>query len=360
VDAQNQPFATRVLPYGGAAIAEAARLIAEGLPVAIPTETVYGLAADATNGEAVARIYEAKGRPSFNPLIVHVASIEAAEGIAAFDAAARTLARRFWPGPLTLVLPLIAGNGIASLVTAGLPTIALRVSAHPAMRDLLEATGRPLAAPSANASGRLSPTRAAHVLAGLGGRIGLIVDAGPTEHGLESTIVAVDHDGRLRLLRPGPIGSSELEVAATSSPPWKGGVGGGSRPRGFDAPEGAWVKEHGAAPRLTHPQPLPSREGSIEAPGQLASHYAPSKPLRLGATERRRGEWLIGYGEIAGDSSLSPAGDPVEAAARLFDLLHEAEASPAAAIAVAPVPCQGLGAAINDRLARAAAPGKEC
>src|SRR6185436_16878294 len=170
----------------------------------MPTETVYGLAADATDGEAVARIYAAKGRPSFNPLIVHVASLEQAEKIARFSDVARDLARRFWPGPLTLVLPLRPDSGIASIVTAGLGTIALRVPAHPAMRDLLAAAGRPLAAPSANASGRISPTRAAHVLASLGGRIPLIVDGGPTAHGLESTIVALT-GGAPRLLRPGPI-----------------------------------------------------------------------------------------------------------------------------------------------------------
>jgi L-threonylcarbamoyladenylate synthase len=311
VDAQNQPLETEVRPYGPAAIAEAARLIAEGRPVAIPTETVYGLAADATDGDAVARIYAAKGRPSFNPLIVHVGSLARAEEIAAFDETARDLARRFWPGPLTLVLPLRADNGIASIVTAGLPTIALRVPAHPAMRDLLEAAGRPLAAPSANASGRLSPTRAEHVLAGLGGRIKLIVDAGPTEHGLESNIVAVDEKGA-RLLRPGPLADLGIPLA-------------------------------------------PNESDAVEAPGQLASHYAPLKPLRLDARDRRDGEWLIGFGAIQGDSTLSASGDPVEAAARLFDRLHEADASSGAAIAVAPVPDQGLGAAINDRLRRAAA-----
>src|SRR6187401_2796035 len=195
---------TKVLPYDAGAIAEAARLIGEGLPVGVPTETVYGLAADATRGEAVARIYEAKGRPAFNPLIVHVLGIDQAETIAEFDAQARALAERHWPGPMTLVLPLRPNSPIASLVTAGLPTVAIRAPAHPAMRDLLVAAGRPLAAPSANASGRISPTRAEHVLASLGGRISLIVDGGPTGHGLESTIVAVS-GGRMRLLRPGPI-----------------------------------------------------------------------------------------------------------------------------------------------------------
>lgn len=301
---------TLVLPEGPESIAEAARLIRQGLAVAVPTETVYGLAADATDGEAVARIYAAKGRPSFNPLIVHVGSLERAERIALFSDSARDLARRFWPGPLTLVLPLRADSGIASIVTAGLATIALRIPARPAMRDLLEAVGRPLAAPSANASGRLSPTRAEHVLAGLGGLIPLIVNGGPSEHGLESTIVALDRD-EARLLRPGPIVDLGISLIPNLSP-------------------------------------------AIEAPGQLAGHYAPAKPLSLDAVERREGEWLIGFGSVEGDSTLSASGDPVEAAARLFDRLHEADASPAAAIAVAPVPEQGLGAAINDRLRRAA------
>jgi L-threonylcarbamoyladenylate synthase len=308
VDAQN----TRILPYGPAAIAEAARLIGEGLPVAVPTETVYGLAADATDGKAVARIYEAKGRPSFNPLIVHVLGVEDAEKFAQFNHILRDLVARFWPGPLTLVLPLRPGATIASLVTAGLPTIAVRSPAHPAMRDLLAAVDRPLAAPSANASGRISPTRAEHVLASLGGRIPLVIDAGPTRLGLESTIVALEGN-HLRLLRPGPLGEAELG-------------------------------------------PLSLETRGVEAPGQLASHYAPAKPLRLGAMQRLPGEWLIGFGDVAGDASLSNSGDLVEAAAVLFERLHEAEAQPVAAIAVAPVPDEGLGRAINDRLHRAAAP----
>ena len=300
---------TRVLPYGPEAISEAAALIAEGLPVAVPTETVYGLAADATRGDAVARIYEAKGRPGFNPLIVHVLDIAQASGIAAFDETAHGLAELYWPGPLTLVLPLRNDSPIASLVTAGLPAVAVRAPAHPAMRDLLAACGRPLAAPSANASGRISPTRAEHVLASLGGRIPLIVDGGATSHGLESTIAAVT-DGRLRLLRPGPI---DL---------------------GLDREEG----------------------GGIEAPGQLASHYAPAKPLRLDALEPEADEWLIGFGDVAGQATLSAAGNLLEAASNLFDRLHEAERRPESRIAVAPVPHRGIGAAINDRLRRAAAP----
>ncbi len=303
---------TRILPPDAAGIAEAARLIRAGEPVAVPTETVYGLAADATSGEAVARIYAAKGRPSFNPLIVHVLGIEGAAAIAHLDARARALAERFWPGPLTLVLPLRRDAGIASLVTAGLDTVAVRAAAHSAMRALLEVTARPLAAPSANASGRISPTRAAHVLASLAGRIPLILDAGPTAHGVESTIVAV-RAGRVELLRPGPISAEEL---------------------GARAPTGS----------------------AIEAPGQLASHYAPAKPLRLDATEARPDEWLIGFGPVAGHVTLSAGGDLAQAAARLFDCLHQADAAPHPAIAVAPVPAHGLGAAINDRLRRAAAP----
>jgi len=301
---------TEIRPFGPDAIAAAATLIREGQPVAVPTETVYGLAADATNAAAVARIYEAKGRPSFNPLIVHVPDLAAAEKLGVFDADARTLAERHWPGPLTLVVPLAENSPVASLVTAGLPTVALRVPAHPAMRALLEASGRPLAAPSANASGRISPTRAAHVLASLDGRIPLVIDGGQTAHGLESTIVAMT-GGPPRLLRPGPIDIASAE------------------PTGSD---------------------------KVEAPGMLASHYAPAKPLRLNATDAASGEWLIGFGPVAGDISLSPSGDLAEAAARLFDLLHDADANGAPAIAVAPIPGHGIGCAINDRLARAAAP----
>src|SRR5437868_6011659 len=299
---------TRVHPFTDRAIVEAARLVLAGEPVAVPTETVYGLAADATTAQAVARIYEAKGRPSFNPLIVHVIDVDTAERIAILDEAAQALAEQYWPGPITLVVPLRERSGIASIVSAGLPTIGLRVPSHPAMRALLAATGRPLAAPSANASGSISPTRAEHVLATLGGRIPLIIDGGPTERGLESTIVAVT-GGPLRLLRPGPI---EIDAAATKG-------------------------------------------GKIEAPGQLASHYAPSKPLRLNASSGGPDEYLIGFGEVTADANLSRSGDLVEAAARLFDLLHEADASAKPRIAVAPVPNEGLGAAIIDRLRRAAA-----
>ena len=302
------PPDTQLLPFDAAGIARAAELVLAGQPVAVPTETVYGLAADATNAEAVALIYVAKGRPSFNPLIVHVPDLDAAEMLGVFDTEARALAEAYWPGPLTIVVPARQDNGIAAIVTAGLSTIAIRVPAHPAMRALLEATDRPLAAPSANASGRISPTRAAHVLASLDGRIALIIDGGATTSGIESTIVAATGGG-LRLLRRGPI-----EVDA------------------------------------------PLSSGGIEAPGMMASHYAPSKPLRLDATEAREGEYLIGFGPLVGDVSLSEHGDLAEAAARLFDLLHQADASPHPKIAVAPIPDHGIGAAIRDRLERAAAP----
>lgn len=304
----------RILPYGEAAIADAAAIIAAGGCVATPTETVYGLAADATNADAVAGIYAAKGRPSFNPLIVHVADRRAAETIAMFDRDARALADAFWPGPLTLVLPLRPDAAIAGLVTAGLSTVAIRVPQHRAMQALLAATGKPLAAPSANASGSISPTRAAHVAASLGDRVPLIIDDGATSGGIESTIVALGPQPRL--LRPGPVSAAEIEREI-----------------------GRWLAGAGDA---------------IEAPGQLASHYAPRKSLRLNATGGRDGEWLIGFGAVAGDDTLSATGDLTEAAARLFDALHRADASDRTAIAVATVPEDGIGLAINDRLKRAA------
>ena len=298
---------TRVPPFSDDAIAQAAELIRSGEPVAIATETVYGLAADATNAAAVARIYEAKQRPSFNPLIVHVPDLAAAQRIGEFGPEALALARQHWPGPLTLVVPLKPDAGIATLVTAGLKTIALRVPGHRAMQALLRATGRPLAAPSANASGSISPTRAEHVLNSLGGRIALIVDDGPCERGIESTIVAAT-GGSLRVLRPGPIA-----VDAAKSP-----------------------------------------AGAIESPGQLPSHYAPSKPLRLNIVNADLDQFHLGFGVVPGDATLSRSGDLTEAAARLFDLLHQADDSPRPRIAVAPVPDEGLGVAINDRLRRAA------
>jgi L-threonylcarbamoyladenylate synthase len=309
---------TEILPIDDAAMVRAAELIRAGELVAVPSETVYGLAADATSGEAVARIYAAKGRPSFNPLIVHVLDMAQADTLAIVAEPAATLAAHFWPGPLTMVLPAREGGPASALVRAGLPTIAIRMPAHPAIRGLIEASGRPLAAPSANASGRISATRAEHVAATLSGRIPLILDGGPTEHGLESTIVAVEPD-RLRLLRPGPI-DIDMLAAATGLP----------------------------VETVTN--------GSIEAPGQLSSHYAPAKPVRLNATEPRDGEWWIGFGEHRGRETLSASGDLIEAAARLFDALHRADVAPGTGIAVAPVPRTGLGLAINDRLMRAAAP----
>lgn len=309
---------TRIIPADDAGIAEAATLILRGRPVAVPTETVYGLAGDATSGEAVAAIYAAKGRPSFNPLIVHVADRAMAESIAAFPPLAHILAEAFWPGPLTMVLDKAPGAPVASLLTAGLPTVAIRMPSHPVMRALIRATGRPLAAPSANASGSISATRADHVARSLAGKIALVLDGGPTEVGIESTIVAV-RDNALRLLRPGSITVEMLE-AATGLP--------------VDTMD----------------------NGTIEAPGQMLSHYAPAKPVRLDALRAEPGEFLIGFGAVEGGASLSRSGDLAEAAAQLFDLLHLADRSQASSIAIAPIPDKGLGLAINDRLKRAAAP----
>ena len=311
----------RILALGPAALAEAARLLAAGQPVAVPTETVYGLAADASDARAVARIYAAKGRPSFNPLIVHVPDQAAAEALAEFDDDARALAAAFWPGPLTLVLPLRDGAPVASLVIAGLPTVAIRVPAHRAVQALLRETGRPLAAPSANRSGHISPTRAEHVALSLGAAVPLILDDGPTQAGLESTIV----HGRT-VLRPGPITADEIAAVLARRPG-----------------EGRTAEQR--------PQPSPDKP---TAPGQLLSHYAPSKPVRLDALVAEPDEWHIGFGPVVGDETLSATGDPVEAAARLFDALHRADASGKARIAVAPVPLDGVGEAIDDRLRRAA------
>ncbi|MFC3175106.1 L-threonylcarbamoyladenylate synthase [Novosphingobium bradum] len=307
----------QALGADAAGIAAAAAALARGEPVALPTETVYGLAARADSADAVAAIYRAKGRPDFNPLIVHVPDVARAERLARFDARARRLAEAFWPGPLTLVLPLRDDGGIAPAVTAGLATIALRCPAHPVMRAVLEACGLPLAAPSANRSGAVSPTTAAHVAHSLAGRIGLVLDGGATAAGIESTIVALREEG-WSLLRPGPV--TEGEIAVLVGPPL----------------------------------PTPAA-GQIEAPGQLASHYAPGKPVRLEATAARADEFLIGFGPVAGAVNLSPTGDLAEAAARLYACLHQAAAAPQPRVAVAPVPHAGIGAAINDRLARAAA-----
>jgi L-threonylcarbamoyladenylate synthase len=301
--------------YGTAAIAEAAMAIRAGRLVAIPTETVYGLAADAGDSAAVARIYAAKGRPSFNPLIVHVRDRAEAERLAVFDATAAALADAFWPGPLTLVLPLRKGAPIAALVTAGLDTVAIRVPAHRAMRALLVAADRPLAAPSANRSNGISPTRAAHVVASLGAAAELVIDDGPCAAGLESTIVA-----GATLLRPGPVTAEAIGRVLGRL------VSGGEKPAG----------------------------DTITAPGQLATHYAPAKPLRLDARWAEADEWLIGFDGVEGDDTLSATGDLTEAAARLFDALHRADASDRVRIAIAPLPATGIGEAIHDRLRRAA------
>jgi L-threonylcarbamoyladenylate synthase len=310
---------TRTLAPDDAGIAEAARLLAAGELVAFPTETVYGLGGDARSDAAVARIFAAKGRPSFNPLIVHLPDLQAVERVAHVGPKARDLARAFWPGPLTLVLPMIDG-AVSPLVTAGLPTVAVRVPAHPLAQALLRAFGGPVAAPSANPSGRVSPTRADHVLEGLTGRIAAVLDGGPCAVGLESTILIADPDPVL--LRPGGLPAEALE-AALGRPLATGG--------------------DGAKPT---------------APGQLASHYAPAARVRLDATAAGPGEVLVGFGPVKGALTLSESGDMVEAAARLFQTLREADrlAGPGGSIAFAPVPEAGLGRAINDRLRRAAAP----
>ena len=302
-----------------AGIARAAEILRGGGLVAVPTETVYGLAARADSDAAVAAIYRAKGRPDFNPLIVHVASLEMARRLAHVDQRAERLAARFWPGPLTLVLPLRETSGLAPAVTAGLPTVALRMPDQPLTARLLQELGLPLAAPSANRSGAVSPTEPAHVAASLGPGVEAVLDGGACPRGLESTIVALRADG-WQLLRPGPL--SEADIADLLGPR------------------------------------LPFEDIKIEAPGQLARHYSPGKPLRLGADAAQPGEFLIGYGAIAGDCSLSPAGDLAEAAARLYACLHQAAASEHPRIAVAAIPEGGIGVAINDRLRRAATPEK--
>lgn len=313
-------ISTRRLGPDPDGIAQAAALLGAGQLVALPTETVYGLAADATDPEAVAAIYAAKGRPAHNPLIVHLPDAAAADRLAVLDATGQRLAQAFWPGPLTLVAPLRDGHGLAPAVTAGLGTVALRVPAHPVAQAVLAAAGRPLAAPSANPSGRISPVTAGHVLSGLDGRIAAVLDAGPCAVGLESTIVGL---APLRLLRAGGLPVEEIEAALG--------------------------------------RPLTVAAGKPEAPGMLASHYAPRGRLRLAVTAPAQGEVWIGFGPgAAGDPglNLSPRGDLAEAAARLFHALHEADARAGArgCIAVAPIPDDGPGRAINDRLSRAAAP----
>jgi L-threonylcarbamoyladenylate synthase len=297
-------------------IAEAARLLSGGRLVAFPTETVYGLGADATNGQAVAAIFAAKGRPRFNPLIVHVPDLDAARRQAVFNPLAERLAARFWPGPLTLVLPRSASATVSLLVSAGLDSVALRVPSHRIAAALLQAADRPLAAPSANASGRITATSAAHVAAELGGRVDLILDGGATPLGLESTVIGFD-GARAVLLRPGAIAREEIEAVAG---------------------------------------PLAAAGGAIRSPGQMESHYAPQARLRLNAARAEGGEALLGFGAVT-DAwlNLSPGGDLKEAAANLFSMLRDMDEQ-VAAIAVSPIPATGLGEAINDRLQRAAAP----
>ncbi len=312
-----------------AGIAEAAALLRGGALVAFPTETVYGLGGDARSEDAVAAIYRAKGRPPENPLIVHLPDREAAGRLARMTPAAERLAAAHWPGPLTLVLPVAPGAGLAPSVTAGLATVALRVPAHPVARALLRAAGVPVAAPSANPSGRVSPTSAAHVLDGLVGRIAAVIDAGPCPVGLESTILGFGADGRPRLLRPGGIPAEAIEATLE-------------------------------APLAPAAEP---RDGRVTAPGQLASHYAPGVRLRLNAASPRHGEGWIGLGPVppgvSGPAlSLSRRRDLGEAAANLFGHLRAIDAAMGGRgiLAVGPIPQWGLGRAINDRLARAAAP----
>ncbi|MFN3576051.1 MAG: L-threonylcarbamoyladenylate synthase [Tabrizicola sp.] len=311
---------TLILPPDDAGIAQAADLLGRGELVAFPTETVYGLGGDARSDRAVAGIYAAKGRPSFNPLIVHLPDLATVEAVAEVGPTARKLASAFWPGPLTLVLPLRKAAGISPLVTAGLETVAVRVPAHALARRLLQSFGGPLAAPSANPSGRVSPTTADHVIEGLSGRIAAVLDGGPCAVGLESTIVLPDPAPVL--LRPGGVPVEALEAAL-----------GEALATGGDA-------------------------GKPTSPGQLASHYAPGAALRLNVTEAAPGEVMVGFGPVRGALSLSESGDLIEAASRLFHVLREADrlAGPGGRIAFAPVPETGLGRAINDRLRRAAAP----
>jgi L-threonylcarbamoyladenylate synthase len=325
---------SRIRAADDAGIAEAVAMLLAGGIVAAPTETVYGLAARAGDASAVAKIYEAKGRPSFNPLIVHVSGVEAARALVEVGPLAEQLMAAFWPGALTLVLPMRPGAPVAGLVTAGLRTLALRCPAHSVMQALIAGAG-PQAAPSANASGRISATTAAHVASSLSGRVPLILDGGACRAGVESTIVAVEGDG-WRLLRPGAVAAESI-VALAGPPLTRLGCA-----------------ESDLSPSRSRRLRVYGR--GVEAPGMLESHYAPAQPVRLEALTAGPDEFHIGFGPVSGDASLSPSGNLTEAAAQLFDLLHIAEASGRAGIAVAPVPDTGLGLAINDRLKRAAAP----
>jgi L-threonylcarbamoyladenylate synthase len=299
-------------------IARAANILRSGGLVAFPTETVYGLGADATNDLAVARIYEAKGRPQFNPLIAHVRDVDEAFGLAVFPAEARALAARFWPGPLTLVLPRKAGCPVSLLASAGLPSIALRIPQHALALELIRAAGRPIVAPSANPSGRISPTTAGHVREAMGAKVDMVLDGGRCAVGLESTIISL-LDKTPRLLRAGGLVRENIEEVLG---------------RRLEA----------------------ARAGPLHAPGQLESHYAPDARLRLNATDWRSGEARLGFGAVDAPLNLSRKGDMVEAAANLFSMLHQLDAAGSSTIAIAPIPEIGLGEAINDRLRRAAAP----
>ncbi|MGG7565255.1 L-threonylcarbamoyladenylate synthase [Rhodovulum sp. DZ06] len=336
------------LAADAAGVEAAARILRAGGLVAFPTETVYGLGGDATNPGAAGAIYAAKGRPSFNPLIAHIADPAQAGEWIEMQGPAQALAEAFWPGPLTLVAPLRPGCGIAPAVTAGGARLALRCPAHPVARALLAAAGRPIAAPSANVSGRVSPTTADHVLDGLSGRIDAVLDGGPCAVGVESTILAVEADGTARLLRPGGVSAEDLRMVL------------GDRLRAAD---GSPLVEGAEAPGL---KAEPGVDPAPEAPGMLSSHYAPGAAVRLNAEAPRPGEGWLGFGpEPEGIEAhdgprmnLSPPGDPAEAAAALFAALRALDAALGGrgSLAVAPVPEAGLGAAVNDRLRRAAAP----
>jgi L-threonylcarbamoyladenylate synthase len=320
---------TQILPANEAAIAAAAGILADGGLVGFPTETVYGLGADATNAQAVARLYQAKGRPAFNPLIAHVTDIAAARAIARFDRLAEALAKAFWPGPLTLVLPKTEDCAVSDLATAGLDTVAIRVPAHPVAREILRAFGRPVVAPSANLSGHVSPTTAAHVESDLAGRIDLIVDGGPVAVGVESTIIGCFEAPVL--LRPGGLPREAIERVI-------------------------------GRPLTGMPDNATANDAAPLAPGMLASHYAPRCVVRLNAEQIYPGEALLAFGPIdiseSGEAhavmNLSPRGDLTEAAANLFGYLRALDQTGARGIAVMPVPHHGLGEAINDRLRRAA------
>jgi L-threonylcarbamoyladenylate synthase len=302
-------------------IVAAAQALREGKLVAFPTETVYGLGADATNDAAVARVYAAKGRPSFNPLIVHVPDADLGFALGSFNAEARALAEAFWPGPLSLVVPRAPSCPVSLLASSGLDSIAIRVPSHPVALDLLKAAGRPVVAPSANPSGRISPTTAEHVRRHLKDKPAMVLDGGRCKVGVESSVVSF-MDGAPKLLRQGGVPRAEIEKV------------------------------------LGHAIAVESHSARPHAPGQLISHYAPHAELRLNADAPRAGEAYLGFGPLHahGPWTLSATGDLVEAAASLFRLLHEIDATGVARIAVAPVPHHGLGEAINDRLLRAAAP----